>query len=243
MTRFAPPMAIACPHCDGNLLKSQLASFSSRSIRSWTDGETDIGYDNAFAPLMRCPLCQKCFWKSDARKLGELPLQPRPMSRFEVWYAKLSGDKEGKLAEQEAWNNIPSALRDAPHTDIPDFSDWLELLQDSAKLRPEREVIVRRKVWRTSNDHLRLRSDGLPCRPVPALTENEATENRLALLTLHENGSTTNPTERAELLRQLGRFNEAIQVLKSAAEEERKTPLAIKIKSLAKSGDVVVREV
>lgn len=243
MTRFAPPTAIACPHCDGHLLKCQLASFSSRSMRSWTDGSTNIGYDNVFAPLMRCPLCQKSLWKSDARELGDLPIQPRPMGRFASWHAKLSGDKERKLAEQEAWNNFPSALRDAPHTDIPDFSDWLELLQDSAKLRPEREVIARRKVWRTSSDHVRLRSDGIPCSPMPVLTENEATENRLALLTLHENGSTTNPTERAELLRQLGRFDEAIQVLESAGDDERKTPLATKIMTLAKSCDVVVHEV
>jgi alkanesulfonate monooxygenase SsuD/methylene tetrahydromethanopterin reductase-like flavin-dependent oxidoreductase (luciferase family) len=212
-------------------------------MRSWTDGSTNIGYDNVFAPLMLCPLCQKSFWKSDARELGDLPLQPRPMGRLEVWYAKLSGDKERKLAAREAWNNFPNALRDAPHTDIPDFSDWLELLQDSAKLRPEREVIARRKVWRTSSDHVRLRIDGIPCSPMPVLTENEATENRLALLALHENSSASNVTEKAELLRQLGRFDEAMQVLESASEEEQKTPLAIKIMTLAKSGDVVVREV
>jgi hypothetical protein len=243
MTRFAPPAVIACPHCDSHLLKCQLASFSSRSMRSWTDGSTNIGYDNVFAPLMLCPLCQKSFWKSDARELGDLPLKPRPMGRFATWYAKLSGDKERKLAEQEAWNNLPSAVRDATRTDIPDFSDWLKLLQDGSKLSPEREAIVRCKVWRTSSDHVRLRNDGIPCRPVPVLTKNEATENRLALLALLENNSASNATEKAELLRQLGRFDEAIHVLESASEEEQKTPLAIKITTLAKSGDVVVREV
>ncbi len=243
MTRFASPMVIACPHCDGHLLKSQLASFSYRTVRSWTDGKTDIDTYSMFISLMRCPLCQKSFWKSDAKELGYLPLKPRPMSRSEIWYAKLTGDKEKKIAGQEDWNNIPILMKEAPHAMRPDYSDWLILLHDTSTLTKEWEITTRRTVWQFSSDHLRLRSDGIPCRPVALLTDAWATENRLALLALHENGTITSIIEKTELLRQLGRFDDAVKAFDSASQEDRQTPRATRIIALARSGDVVVRDV
>ena len=240
MTRFAEPMVITCPHCDGHLLKCQLVSFSMRSTKSWTDGATGIGFDNVFSPLLRCPLCRQSFWKRDAKEIFQLPCKTRPMGQLAVWYAKLSGDKDKKLATQTRWDNIPNCFKNAPSADVPDFDDWLELLEDTSKLTPDRELIVRRKVWRSSSDHLRLKDDGTPWVPAPLLSEILVTENLLALLELHNNGNTTNHAEKAELLRQLGRFDGAIHAIESASREEQQSPLFNKILMLAKSSNIVV---
>lgn len=162
MTRFAPPTLIACPHCEGILHKSQLASFSSRATQTWTDGKNNTSFANVFTPLVRCPLCQNLFWKIDAKELSNLPWQPSQMSRLSIWYATLTGDKEKKLAEHDAWNKVPTELKNAPDCIPSEFADWLEILQSSAKLSPEREIVARRNVWRTSSDHLRIRTDGQP---------------------------------------------------------------------------------
>ncbi|MDO9333218.1 MAG: hypothetical protein Q7T57_01680 [Dehalococcoidales bacterium] len=165
------------------------------------------------------------------------------MSKISIWYAKITGDKEGKLAEQDAWNELPMGLKNAPRYIPSELEDWLEVLQDTSNLTPEREATARRIVWRNSNDHNRLRSDGQPWSVEPALCFGEATANRLALLELLENGNPSSPTEKAELLRQLGKFNEAISLVESASHEVQRTPLAVKIVQLAKSGDAIVSEV
>lgn len=242
MTRFAPPTLIACPHCEGILHKSQLASFSSRATQYWTDRQNNTPFANVVAPLVRCPLCQNLFWKSEAKEIGNLPWQPSPMSRLSIWYAKLTRDKEKKLAEQDAWNKIPTEFKNAPDCIPSEFADWLEVLQSSAKLSSEREMEARRNFWRTSNDHVRIKTDGQPCRAEPALTEAEANANRLALLQLLEDNASSASTEKAELLRQLGRFDEAVQILQSASQKEH-SPLAEKIMQLAKNCDISIRDV
>jgi hypothetical protein len=165
------------------------------------------------------------------------------MSRLSIWYAKITGDKEKKLAEQIAWNKVPMELKNAPSCIYSEFSDWLEVIQDTSNLTPEREAIARRNVWRASSDHVRNRSDGQPCRTEAVLNDAEATANRLALLHLFENSIPADPTEKAELLRQLGRFDEAILLVESETKKVQQAPLAVKIVQLAKSGDVVLRQV
>ena len=171
-----------------------------------------------------------------------MPWQPSPMSRLSIWYATLTGDKEKKLAEHDAWNKVPTELKNAPDCIPSEFADWLEILQSSAKLSPEREIVARQNVWRTSNDHVRIKTDGQPCRAEPALTEAEANANRLALLQLLEDYASSASTEKAELLRQLGRFEEAIQILQSASQKEH-SPLAAKIIQLATDCDISIRTI
>jgi hypothetical protein len=169
--------------------------------------------------------------------------KPDPMSRFSIFYAKLTDDKEQRLAEQERWNNFPIEFKNASKCIAPEFADWLAELKDYSSIVPEREAIARRQVWWASNDHLRLRSDGVPCRHEPVLPQVAAQENLLKLLQLHETGAINDRIEKAEIYRQLGKFSESLAILESENAEQIISEHATKIMQLARDCDSSVRDV
>src|SRR5450830_260030 len=226
MTRFAQPMVIRCPSCNWHLLQCQLSSYSFREsdLRVWTDGVTNAGYENVKSPLLQCPLCQNPFWKIDAQKV----------SRFSHAMDVLSGrtKKEQKKEIETNWLGIPNNVENAVECDTPTIGDWLTILNGSVALTAGQESIVRRKIWRKGNDHLRLRSDGSPCRKTPLFSDAFSKQNLLALLDLHDRCMIEDPAERAEILRQLGRFEESKQVLDGIKEED-STIITAKIRQLS----------
>lgn len=160
------------------------------------------------------------------------------MNRFTRLYAKLTGDRQGRLAAQAEWCAIPSACKDAQHSISPTFPDFLAVLNDAVQLTPLREAIVRRTIWWRSNDHLRCRRDG-----TPVLSDAAAKDNLLALLRLHESASVTDPVEKAEILRQLGRFDEAIALLQLFSIGGEQPNTVSKIMQFARNSDTKVLEV
>ena len=224
MTRFAEPTIIRCPSCNWHLRQSRLASinFHGRTIQVWTDGVTSIGYEIVSSPLLQCPLCNNPFWKQDAKEV-DIP-QPEPQEkqgRLARILATLTGKKkkEEKKPVETNWLGVPNDVAHAVESQVPTIGDWLTILNGSTSLSPERESIVRQKIWQEGNDHLRIRSDGTPCRKTPLFSNEFSNQNLLALLDLHKNNLIDSPTEKAEILRQLGRFDEALQVLETLKEE------------------------
>ena len=217
MTRFAAPKIIACPTCNAYLHQLRIATFhcNPSAVRYWTDGVHSSGFEVIKSPLLHCPECATPFWKNDAKVIGELPDEPRKMDWFDIIYAKLTGDKERKFAAQRHWETIPEEIKSANTGKPTNIGDWLTILYGSAGLSPERESITRRKLWQEGNNHLRLRSDGTPWVDSPKLANDFVKQNMLALLHLHERNFVNDPIEKAEILRQLGRFDEARGVLET----------------------------
>jgi len=217
MTRFVAPIIIACPTCKGYLHQLRLVTFHCNPsvVRYWTDGVHSSGFEVIKSPLLRCPECATPFWKNDARAIGELPDKPRKMDWFDIVYAKLTGDKEKKFAAQRQWEAIPKEIKSANTGKAANIGDWLTILYGYAGLSPERESITRRKLWQVGNNHLRLHSDGTPWVDSPKLADDFVKQNMLALFHLHERNFVNDPIEKAEILRQLGRFDEAREVLKT----------------------------
>lgn len=97
-------------------------------------------------------------------------------------------------------------------------------------------MFIRRRIWWATNDHLRVRSDGTLGIDHPVTSEAERVANMERMVQIHEAAGNGLP-ERAELLRQLGRFDDAIHLLTSGVPEIRISANAAWILRWAKSGD------
>lgn len=207
----------------------------------WSDGYTSIFGLNSISQLGRCAYCRKVFWLDDLEVLGVLPKEGQQIGALIRLYHRLTGDSEGVLERDRIWNATPWEWKNAKPAETPDFFDLKTALADAETLTPEREVLVRRNLWFHSNDHLRLNRDGKPLLDKPRMSDDEARLNMLALLALVEQGANSPVTEKGELLRELGRFDEAIASLISIDGDFKEQ--ADLIASFARSGDAVVREI
>ncbi len=241
MTSYAQPLIIQCPKCRSCLHRRRLRSFNDFGAMGWSDGYNSIFGLNSISQLGRCAYCRKVFWLDDLEVLGVLPkeaLQIGAVSRFYHWITR---DSDGVLERERIWNQTPWEWKNAKPAETPDFFDLKTALADKDSLTPEREVWVRRALWFHGNDHLRLNRDGKPVRDKPRMTEDETRQNMLALLALVEQGLDSPVTEKGELLRELGRFDEAIKALAGIDGDYKEQ--AELIAGFARSGDAVVREV
>jgi hypothetical protein len=241
VTSYAQPMVIRCPGCHSHLHKRRLASFNDFGAKGWSDGYSSIWALEQVPGLGRCPQCEQVFWTADAEELGILPKEAEQIGSFSRFLYRIFGDNHGRLERERSWNEAPAEWKGAKTVERPDLDGFHRALTDETSLNPEREVLLRRGIWHEGNDHLRLNMKGQPFRDTPCLPSLAVQANLEALLELIDEGVHSFPTERGEVLRQLGRFDEAIAELK-LVEGELKAQAELII-GFAKSGDSVVREV
>lgn len=241
MTRFAPPAVLRCPMCGDHLYKRRLASFNDFGATGWSDGYASVWALNAMSALGKCPWCMALFWLDDAEQEGVLPRKPYRIGWMERAYLRLTGDKRGLLAQERAWHASPWEWKNAKDIELPTLADWQAALQERATLTPAREKLARRQIWWRSNDHLRLKHDGTPWKTQVAMRNDDVQENLMALLCLCETEPEPDLIEMGEILRELGRFDEALAVLERVAGKQREQ--ALLIADFAQGCDAVVREV
>lgn len=169
------------------------------------------------------------------------PSEPLPIGSLARAWHRMMGDKRGRLRKEREWHALPKGLQHAQRIDgLHHAHDLIDAL---GALRPDaldREIHLRRRLWSASNDHLR-GQHGLAYIGLPGVAEEVAHANALRLLELFEH----DPDEqvaRGELLRQLGRFDEAVAVLKAVKPDGYREVKALKIKRLALAGMVEVRD-
>jgi hypothetical protein len=125
----------------------------------------------------------------------------------------LTGDRSGRLREEREWASLPRGMREAERLEaLTTVQDYVDALAQVVPLLPDREEYLRRKLWWASNDHLRREIGG------PAMAEPAARANKQRLLSLLP--STARVLERVELYRQLGRFQEALELIPSAPPDQ-----------------------
>jgi hypothetical protein len=220
MTRFARPTLHQCPACAGYFERFVLASFHFYDdVPEWTDGKNGQWWAGAGAPVGRCPACCNVVWLDDAIAVMPSPQEPSkvgPAAR--IWH-RMTGDKRGMLRDERKWALLSRSIKEAKSIDrlerTDDFMEALAALPDDDT--DGREVYPRRRLWWASSDHQRVRVDGLLAASSPTVAAAPALANRLRLLELIEH----DPEEqvaRGEVLRQLGRFDEAVAVLKTVSQ-------------------------
>jgi len=171
----------------------------------------------------------------------EAPNEPRPIGTLaRVWHS-MTGDKRGRLREEIDWRALPAGIRQAKSIDgLRHAHDLIDALLAQSPLAMDREIYVRRRLWWSSNDHQRgLYSVTLIA--LPSVAEDVAHTNMLRLLELFEHDP-EHQVERGELLRQLGRFDDAVAVLKAVKPDGYSEVRAVKIERLALAGIAELRD-
>ncbi|MHB0986882.1 MAG: hypothetical protein ACYC05_15000 [Sulfuricella sp.] len=242
MTSFARPFVLKCPKCGNHVLRRRLASFNDFGAMGWSDGCTSIWVLNAISQLGKCPWCKSLFWLDDADAVGVLPREPLPVSWAMRLILRLTGDKYGQLERERKWQETPEEWKSAKDVDYPSLDDWWAALENTNTLTPAREMLVRRQLWWQGNDHLRLNRDGKPCSSEPELNDRQIRDNLEALYGLCVAAEKPDRIEIAEILRELGRFDEALALLESIEVDDDNNKASL-IAAFARQKDPVVREV
>lgn len=235
MTRFAPPTLHQCPACAGYFKRYGFSSlFFDVHVPEWSDGKNANWWALASGSVGRCPSCISVVWIEDAVALMPAPSEPRPIGRLaRVWHG-ITGDKRGRLREERDWLALPAGIQQAER--ISGLLHAHDLIDALAALPPDaldREIHLRRRLWWSSNDHLRGRH-GVILVALPRVTEDVAHSNALRLLELIEHNP-KGQLERGELMRQLGRFDEAVAVLEAVTPDGYSEVKAVKIERLARA--------
>lgn len=237
MTRFAKPLLLETPCCQEKVMQHRFASVNSFGISTrWSDGYTDIPMVALTSRLAYCPGCNKTYWLEDATELGVVPSADERAHNRGGWLAGIFGKKAGVSAAE---NVAQVNLRDLDFVDYYQQARPADLLL--AVLREEwsnseRELYLRTRLWWIGNHSQRGR------RMISPMSGEQANENMRCLLALRLAASDTdqNPEAIAELLRQLGRFDEAMIALKGRREG---SPKAAMIEDAAGRGESQVFEV
>jgi hypothetical protein len=163
------------------------------------------------------------------------PREPRAIGALARLWHHLTGDRSDRLRDEREWTALPREIKEAERIDglqnAQDLMDALALLSPDAT---DREVYLRRRLWWEANDHKRLSADGTPVALQPVVAPAEARANVLRLLELFENDP-EQQVARGELPRQLGRFEEAVAVLKAVKPNGYSEVKAVKIQRFAET--------
>lgn len=249
MSRFSPPSIYLCPCCTETFSRSGVASFSDFGCTRWSDGYANIWILEQTTSFGRCPTCKDLIWLDDCQRVKQdtnqaVASQPRPKQKpFSALQRILFRLKGGKhdLFESDLWVQAQTKLSSSASLVAPLLDDYRETLSDPSSLTIERELFLRRHLFWRGNDHQRQGNDGTAtC--APKLSHDERVQNLSALDAL----CTKLNTERdwilhGEVLRLLGRFDEAVAALENVDESEKNT--AQKIISFAKQKSIEVQEV
>ena len=233
MTQLSGPTLHRCPACNGYFTRSILTFLHFYDdVPSWSDGKNEQWWAGIGSPAGRCPTCSMILWIDDADALMPAPEKPAALSALARLWHLLTGDRSGKLKGEREWSSLPREIKEAARfIRLSTVQDYIDALAHIASLLPDQEEYLRRKLWWASNDHHRRGSGG------PELEVKAARANMERLLALLPSDAWT--LERVELYRQLGRFQEALNLIPSIPPDQwRKAHLQ---QQWAEAGDSSVR--
>jgi len=214
MTRLSPPTLYHYLACGGYFTRSVLTSLHFyNDVPSWSDGKNEQWWVGLGAPVGRCPTCRVVVWVDDAIALMPAPREPQPVDLLSrLWYL-MTGDRSGRLRDEQKWVSMPREIKDAERLlPLSTTQDYANALAQIVPLPPDREEYLRRKLWWASNDHLRKECN------TPALEIDAARANMERLLALLP--STARTLERVKLYRQLGRFQEVLDLIPALPSDQ-----------------------
>jgi hypothetical protein len=184
------------------------------------------------------------FWIADVEPVGIMPAKPERIGWFARAWLGWGRDPNGKLQAEAEWNDAMQSWGQAQSIGSVGFDDMVYVLSRSKDVSRERVLWLRNRIWWSLNDRFRDLSDDSPVPGVsrwPAAAERANMEVILAMLQDGE-AHPGSMVQQGELLRLLGRFDEAIAILKAVPCDGHSEVRAVRIERLARMGDTQVRE-
>jgi hypothetical protein len=183
----------------------------------WTDGKQEAPMLPRPPAVVKCGGCGGCYWLADAEKIGELDLWGE---------SQLAPDDP--MAPPESWLAAEYVLE-------PDEPEYYAALRSGLAPDAQQERALRIFAWWRSNDPYRDNEEPSPT------CNTERDENLRALLPLLGGASDSDHVLCGEVLRELGQYAEAEEVLRQVRSPEY-GPAVEQIVARCRAADPVVRE-
>lgn len=195
-------------------------------------------------PLVRCDACAALFWLDDIEPVGIMPPMPRVIGRLARSWMRWRGDPQGQLRTEEEWSQARALWGSAQYIGRVNFDDVAYVLARSDGVSRDQLLWLRKRIWWDLNDRYRHRTDGSPFPDSPTWPVAAERANMEIILDMLQDSEVEprSMIQQGELLRLLGRFDEAVAVLKTVPPDGHSEVRALKIERLAQSGDTQVRE-
>ena len=242
MTSFSTPSVHVCPGCGSFFLRRRLRSANFFGAQDWSDGVPTMWWRQE--PLVRCEACAALFWLDDIEQVGTMPQRPKKMGRLTRAWLGWRGDPGGQLQNQEEWAKAMESWGHAQYIGGVSFDDVAYVLARSKGVSSDQLLWLRNRIWWGLNDRYRTQVDGTPLSGVPTWPSAVERSNMEAILDILRDDE-VKPSymiQKGELLRLLGRFDEAVSVLRAVPPDGFSELRALKIEKLAFSGDTQVRQ-
>lgn len=242
MTSYSSPSVHICPGCGAFFLRRRLRSANFFGARDWSDGVPTMWWQQE--PLVRCDACAALFWLDDVEAVGVMPERPAPVGWLTRAWLRWFGDPQGRMQKLEEWIETMKSWGSARYIGKVNFDDVVHVLARSKGVSIGRILWLRKRIWWDLNDRYRKRVDGLPYSGVPVWPTAAERRNMEVILDMLQGGEAhpMSMIQQGELLRLLGRFDEAVAILKAVPPDGQSEIRALKIERLARSGDMQVRE-
>lgn len=201
-----------CTECKRDFKEASVESGNTFGATYWTDGKREAPMLPDQEWLLICPHCSAGLWSDELDVIAELNVL--------FGHADYSDDEE--------YSNTPYAK-------TPSINDFHQTLI-SQTLDNEKTQYLRVKIWWTGNDVRRENPDGA------AMTALEI-DNLVALIPMLTQGDADDQSliMKAEALRELGRFDDALLVLDKITDRQLAKAVD-QVRQLAMDKDWVVRQ-
>lgn len=214
-----PDVVLRCPHCAALARAPTIASGTTLGGEAWTDGRTRLPMMPAAVSATRCRGCSRVFFVADAEVVGELDAVDAVFER--------------------ASPEVPAEWWAASRLDSLAGAEWSAAISAGAGRTREQQLELRLQAWWAGNDAFR---DGAGWLAFAGRGPDER-ENAAMLLELLDPEVGDEGLLRAELLRELGRFGEALTQLAALRAEEAWQQVAWRIELLAREEVAAVRRI
>lgn len=184
-------LVLGCPDCGGVGTYRTFGSWNTIGARQWTDGWMSARMMPNRPQVVQCVHCDRAHWIRDSEILERFSSVQVPESAPEEW-------------------------RRAAMVEAPDEQGYYRAIREGLGRDPERDLELRTLAWHVSNHPYRERAEGL----TPPPESGERWDNLCAMLALLEHGEGRMALQKAEVLRQLGRWQESLAALDQVKEPD-----------------------
>jgi len=223
---LGPTLIRQCSACSQLIEEWTFLSSNNIGIISWTDGE----YFAMMLPnppaLVKCPHCNELLWIAELELLGD------------------KGDNHSFEDRKMTGNRKKEFVGSLPYN-TPGAEDYFAMLKKGVSGRAK-VFYLRLRSWRAGNDVRRESAEcpGMFKKPEggtnPPLSNDEI-ENMLALADLLSEKKHSERLLKAEIMRELSRFDQALVLLSKPYKPELRR-IAIFIRKLTENKDPLVKE-
>lgn len=209
-----PDQIVACPHCKGLAKYMTLMSGNTFGARVWTDGKQVAPMLPHPPTVVKCRNCVECYWLTEAKEIGSV----------DPW-----GDED----------LIDPTWAAAQEVQEPGEDEYYEILDGTMVADRLQQRKLRVLAWWRRNDAFR--DDPEVQAPRTSSAVAMCRKNLEALVRLFDEANEDERLMKAEVLRELGEFEPAKQVLSRVTSVEF-TAIVRQLRLLCDSGDTCVRE-